>query len=422
MPTGELAGLGSSVTHAFSSLVDKSLTRRLKPLTQASLATLGGAIFSIIVWLISGKFLDLPDVDVTYLILSIIGGLTSAGIGFTLYLFFLGYVDVNKAAPLSSGITAILSVISGLFILNEDLSALTLVGIAVVLTGIYTLSFSQRKETELTQATWLGVKGMIFLVFVTSFWVGGFTIQTIAIEKVDVFTANAARMTGIFIFLGVLNAAGVGKFLRLPAGADEKQADDGPQAPKAAVPSKQDGRTRVLVRGPVDDRQIESLKDELNDANVAVYDGGAEPNGRGTYLYMETPAGIHFQSMLGGLAAVATATGVGRWPMSRRIELTLAGPSTASQPAARGPLESVIRPDGKTFLVTIVNGFFSFGLGSLLLLIALDKAGLAVSFALGNTSLLWIALLSPVFLKERLTWKTMLGVTVTVLGVTFIVL
>ena len=422
MPTGELAGLGSSVTHALSSLVDKSLTRRLKPLTQASLAALGGAIFGILALLVSGKFLDLPDVSVTYLILSIVGGLTSAGIGFTLYLFFLGYVDINKAAPLSSGITAILSVFSGLFILNEDLSALTLIGIAVILIGIYLLSFSQRKDTEVTQAMWLGIKGMFFLIIVTSFWVGGFTIQTIAIEKVDVFTANAARMTVIFIFLGALNAAGVGRFLRLPGGADGQKAVSGPRAPTAGTLGRKTDGPGCWYCGPVDDRQMESLKDELNGVNVVVYDGEVEPSGRGTYLYMESPAGVHVQSMLNGLAAVATATGVGRWPMPRRIELTLSGPSSASGPAARRPVESMARPVGKTYLLTVANGFFSFGLGSLLLLIALDKAGLAVAFALGNTSLLWIALLSPMFLRERLTRKTIFGVAVTVAGVTFVVL
>lgn len=438
MPTGELAGIGSSLTHAISSLVDKSLTRRLKPLTQASLAALGGSIFGILALLASGKFLDLPDVSVFHLVLSIIGGLTSAGIGFTLYLFFLGYVDVNKAAPLTSGITAILSVLSGLILLGEDLSNLTLIGIAVILVGTYTLSFSQRRDTESTQAMWLGVKGMLFLVVVTSFWVGGFTIQTIALKEVDVFTANAARMTVIFFFLGALNAAGVGRFLRLPGGepakADTEAITDILVRPKVERPPnrkfqpwKRNGQTRVLVRGPVAQVQIDNLKVELNGANVIVYDGEMEPSRGGKYLYIQAPRGAQVQSTLNRLAAVATATRVGRWPRTHQIELTLNSSSPALappkiQPAVTAPKTTVARPTNRPFFLPIINGFFSFGLGSLLLLIALDRVGLAVSFTLGNTSLLWIVLLSPIFLRERLTRKTMLGVGMTVVGVTLIVL
>ena len=54
-------------------------------------------------------------------------------------------------------------------------------------------------------------------------------------------------------------------------------------------------------------------------------------------------------------------------------------------------------------------------------MIAVEKAGLAVAFTLSNTSLLWIALMSPLFLRERLSWKTIAGVVVTLVGVIMVV-
>ena len=73
-------------------------------------------------------------------------------------------------------------------------------------------------------------------------------------------------------------------------------------------------------------------------------------------------------------------------------------------------------------MVPILNGSLGLGIGSLFTLIAIEKAGLAVAFTLSNTSLIWVTLLSPVFLKERLNRKVLLGVAVTVIGVTLVVL
>ena len=80
------------------------------------------------------------------------------------------------------------------------------------------------------------------------------------------------------------------------------------------------------------------------------------------------------------------------------------------------------RPGLSIFILAILNGSVSFGLGSLLLLMALDRAGLAITMVLNNSSLLFIVLFSTVFLRERLTRKTVIGVIVTVTGVVMVVL
>ncbi len=312
MPVGELFAIGAAISHSIGALIDKALTRRLPPMKQAALAALGGSFFSFILVAVLGRYRELPDVHVPSLVLGVCGGLVSFGIGFTLFLIFLKSVDANKAIPLSGGVSSILSVISGLFFLDEDLSALTLGGIAIILVGIYALSFFQRNETDLAQSVWLGFRGMAFLVFAASFWVAGFSMQAVALREVDSVILNSARLPAIFIFLTVLSLLGVGKLLR-PRGAASQPAFE--------VSTTHEG-LRQTLRG---------------------------------------------------------------------------------------------------YVVPILNGCLNLGIGSLFILIAVEKAGLAIAFTLSNTSLLWIALTSPLFLRERLTLKTLSGVVVTLAGVIMVV-
>ena len=314
MPVGELFALGAAMSHSIGSLIDKALTRRLPPMKQAALAALGGALFSFVLMAVLDRYRGLPDIHVPSLVLGVCGGIVSFGIGFTLFLIFLRSVDANKAIPLSGGVAAILSTMSGIFILGEDLAPLTLGGIAAILVGIYALSFFQRNETDLAQSVWLGFKGMAFLVFAASFWVTGFSMQTVALREVDAVTLNSARLPAIFFFLTLLSFLGVGKFLR----------------PRGEAPT----------------------------------------------------------------------------PSTEAATLT---PDQGLRARARG------------YVVPILNGTMNLGIGSLFILLAIERAGLAVAFTLSNTSLLWLALMSPIFLRERLTRKTLAGVLVTLAGVIMIV-
>ena len=443
MPIGELAALSSSLMYAFVSLIDKALTRRLEPLKQAALAALGGTIMTFILLLALGKVSDLPNAPVDSWILSIIGGVLTFGIGFPLYLVFLRSVDVNKAVPLASGTSVILSVVAGIFILGEDLSGLTLGGISVILIGVYMLSFSQRKETDIKQAVWLGFKGMIFLVFVTSFWVGGFSLQAVALRDLDPLTANSFRLPAIFLFLSLLSITGVGKYLRPQRGNDV--ITGGSRSPTMPRRDEVSGSTsggqdwlwkrrkvELRIRGSADAKQIDDLKTELAGTNGVAYDTISQGRNNSLSLYIYLPRTVSAEAVIAGVPGVASTRKVGHWPMGRPIEVTLRTPSTrVSEPRVMtgsdgssyqhvrtGKLTSSLR----TLLVPVLNGSLGLGFGSLFLLTAIDRVGLAIALTLSNTSLLWVALLSSIFLRERLSLKTLVGVVVTVVGVTMVVI
>ena len=46
-----------------------------------------------------------------------------------------------------------------------------------MVTGVYLLSFGQRKHTDKNQASWLGIKGIFLLSVVSAFWVSGLTVS-----------------------------------------------------------------------------------------------------------------------------------------------------------------------------------------------------------------------------------------------------
>ena len=76
-----------------------------------------------------------------------------------------------------AGLLSIFSLLSGILILRENPTAFDIGGVMVVVTGVYLLSFGQRKYTDKNQASWLGFKGVFLLSVVCAFWVSGLTVQ-----------------------------------------------------------------------------------------------------------------------------------------------------------------------------------------------------------------------------------------------------
>ena len=72
-------------------------------------------------------------------------------------------------------------------------------------------------------------------------------------------------------------------------------------------------------------------------------------------------------------------------------------------------------------LVTGLSGAMHFGLGSMLFFFALQKSGAAVTQILINTTILFIAPLSLIFLRERFGPRTIIGILVATVGILLVV-
>ena len=132
----------------------------------------------------------------------------------------------------------------------------------MVVTGVYLLSFGQRKYTDKNQASWLGVKGVFLLSVVSAFWVSGLTVQGYALREMDPPTLNLTRLSVVCIFLTLMSWLGVSEIL-IPR-EEDSQLSFGKKVKKALSQSLV---TRTAVRslrlggsGPGDIAQRDSLR------------------------------------------------------------------------------------------------------------------------------------------------------------------
>lgn len=73
----------------------------------------------------------------------ILGGLTLLGFCFLLWLFILQKINLNILYPISSSLTLILVIIGANFFFKETLNWVQLIGIALIVLGIFLLYFKQ---------------------------------------------------------------------------------------------------------------------------------------------------------------------------------------------------------------------------------------------------------------------------------------
>ena len=213
MPIGELAVLASTLVFSITGIVQKRLVARFRPLTLGALGAGGGALAALVFVLTTSDIAAIPRIPTTHVVLGILGGIINIGLGEPLYLLFLRNVDISKAWPIMAGLLSIFSLLSGILILRETPTAFDVGGVIVVVTGVYLLSFGQRKHTDENQASWLGIKGVFLLSIVSAFWVSGLTVQGYALREMDPPTLNVLRLSAVCIFLTLMSWLGVSEIL-----------------------------------------------------------------------------------------------------------------------------------------------------------------------------------------------------------------
>ena len=221
MPIGELAVLASTLVFSITGIVQKRLVARFRPLTLGALGAGGGSLAALVFVLTTSDITAIPRIPTTHIVLGILGGIINIGLGEPLYLLFLRNVDISKAWPIMAGLLSIFSLLSGILILRETPTAFDIGGVVVVVTGVYLLSFGQRKHTDKNQASWLGVKGVLLLALVAAFWVSGRTVQGFALREMDPQMLNMCRLSSVCIFLSLMSWLGVNEIL-LPSEEDSR--------------------------------------------------------------------------------------------------------------------------------------------------------------------------------------------------------
>ena len=213
MPIGELAVLASTLVFSITGIVQKRLVTRFRPLTLGALGAGGGSLAALIFVLTTSDITAIPHIPPTHIVLGVLGGIINIGLGEPLYLLFLRNVDISKAWPIMAGLLSTFSLLSGILILRETPTAFDIGGVIIVVTGVYLLSFGQRKHTDKNQASWLGIKGIFLLSVVSAFWVSGLTVQGYALREMDPPTLNLLRLSAVCIFLTIMSWFGISEIL-----------------------------------------------------------------------------------------------------------------------------------------------------------------------------------------------------------------
>ena len=465
MPIGELAMLLAAFIYAITAVLDKLMTRSFLPLPLSALAVTGGSLFALVIMFITGEASKLPDTPVAYLALSAAGSVLALCIGMPLYFRFLTSVDVSKASPIMSGLQALLAVFIGLVLLGEDSSPLRLAGIAAIVVGMYVLTFSQRRQAEGSEAKWLGLKGMLVLLFIVATWTGGTLLQKLAVDEAGAVLVNAVRLVPVVLFLSMMATTNMdfllGSDTRVPSRSPKslrrrRRTSSGLRRPGAMANLFY--RPRMLhvpywarrraprqpavrhiparIRPPVYWEQLDSLGEGIRalGGEFVQVEGG---RGRGGLRYrIDLPGAYAPEATLTAMPEVAAARWTGQWARTQRVEIALHPPDEKVRVGLGPPLGGggpligvgrvrIMKMGRRSFLpvlLPVVSGALSMGLASFLMLVALKEVGLAVTQVLMSTQLVWIALMSAFVLRERLGWKTMAGIGATVVGVVLVVL
>jgi uncharacterized membrane protein len=168
-------------------LLKRSIAQGMSPESANAVQTGFSAIFMVIIWIVyvflNGPYI--PDVlSLTYLIL---GTLIGLALGTTIYLYGLKLVDASLASPLSST-SPFFVMLMAIPFLGEKINLFLILGALLTFTGIVVLG---RKEGH----TKISRKGILLVSIAPVFWAMTIVFYRIALKSMDIYTANAIRMS-----------------------------------------------------------------------------------------------------------------------------------------------------------------------------------------------------------------------------------
>ncbi len=193
---GELMVIGASVFWGLSNILLKmGIGRGMEPGTANAVQTGTSAIFMILIWFVvlSLGIIPFPVIGPWPLAFLLVGTFVGLGFGTTLYLMGLKHIDASMASPLSSTAPFFVIVMAILF-LNESITAFIIIGTVLIFLGVV---FIGRNKGEKK----VSGRGVVLVAVAPLFWAVTVICYKIALADMDVFTANAIRMTALGLSL-----------------------------------------------------------------------------------------------------------------------------------------------------------------------------------------------------------------------------
>jgi len=200
--SGELAALVTAILWAIAGTMLKPLSGRFHPLVLNQIRCLAATSLFAILLIANGGFMLLSLVPLRSAILAIAGTFIGIGIGESLFILSLRYIDISRAYPISSCAYPLITAIIAFFALNEQLSGIALIGVFLVLAGIYFVAFpSGPLLARISMHSPKERRGLFLLLLTIIAWGVSVVLIKLGTEGLEMPLANFIRFGGTVVLL-----------------------------------------------------------------------------------------------------------------------------------------------------------------------------------------------------------------------------
>ncbi len=200
--SGELAALITAILWAIAGTMLKPLSARFHPLVLNQIRCLAAALLFAVFLTVNGGFTLLNLVPLRSVIMAIAGTFIGIGVGESLFILSLRYIDISRAYPISSCTYPLITAIISYFALNERLSVIALIGVLLVLAGIYFVAFpSGPLLVRISVHSPKERRGLFLLLLTIIAWGVSVVLIKMGTEGLEMPLANFIRFGGTVVLL-----------------------------------------------------------------------------------------------------------------------------------------------------------------------------------------------------------------------------
>jgi len=211
---GLLFGLATALAWAIGSILIKGLSGRLDPITLNAPRAAVGAVFLLLMVLVTGRASGFQDLSTTQVIVMIASMVIGGGLGDTFYIMSMSRIGLSRAYPIAETYPA-LTLALGLLFFDETTTPQVLVGLVLVVAGVMLLSRPDASQ-DVTARESNDVWGVALALLAAVCWAASGVILGAVLEGSDSLVVASIRLPALaLLFWGVVGVRKTAPTLRI---------------------------------------------------------------------------------------------------------------------------------------------------------------------------------------------------------------
>jgi drug/metabolite transporter (DMT)-like permease len=191
---GEISALACGLCWAASSVITKSLSGKVEPLSLNFIRTLGASLFLWAIIPFHPGPGGLSRISAQALLFLVLSALTGMSVGDTIYIRGLRLINVTLAFPIGQSVTPLLTVVTAALFLGESVTLPFVFGTFLVLLGIYLIVMPEGTVRPSIGPLEKRGKGIGLILIATLFWTASIAFLKLGLAQTDAFLANGVRL------------------------------------------------------------------------------------------------------------------------------------------------------------------------------------------------------------------------------------